>query len=314
MSINLKVKLNKNANKCIIIQFRCILFPIGGVLQVHLLDIKQLSSCQITEIFNLTKRLKLKKEGPLLDGKNFILFFPETSLRTRITFEKGIKDLGGECILFPPGTLDRREQLIDTIKYVENWADGIVVRHADYSKIEEMAKHSTIPIINAMTSDNHPCEILADLYSISEKKENYKELVYTFVGPIGNISRSWANIAKIMNLDFNHVSVAGNEIAEQSHNYKFHTQLEEILMKSDVVLTDSLPSQFRTDDYISKYQITLERMKLTNKHSILNPCPPFFRNEEVSEDVISSDYFVGHSFKKNLVYVQQAIILYCLFN
>ncbi|KRE41787.1 hypothetical protein [Paenibacillus sp. Soil522] len=163
-------------------------------------------------------------------------------------------------------------------------------------------------------SDNHPCEILADLYSISEKKEKYKELVYTFVGPAGNISRSWTNIANIMNLEFNHVCLAGNELAEHSHNYKFHTELEIVLKKSDVILTDSLPNQFRTEEYINKYQITLERMKLTKKHSILNPCPPFFRNEEVSEDVISSDYFVGHEFKKNLVYVQQAIILYCLFN
>lgn len=280
---------------------------------MHLLDINQLSSVDITEIFNIAKRLQQKKEGTRLEGKTFILFFPETSLRTRITYEKGIKDLGGECILFPPETLDRREELIDTVKYLENWADGIVVRHANFSKIEQMAKHSAIPIINAMTSDNHPCEILADLYSISEQKENYKELVYTFVGPAGNISRSWANIAKVMNLKFNHVSVVGNELFEQSPNYKFHTELEEILTSSDVVLTDSLPNQLRTEDYIRKYQITLERMKLTNKHSILNPCPPFFRNEEVSEDVISSEYFVGYAFKKNLVYVQQAIIFYCLF-
>lgn len=248
------------------------------------------------------------------EDKTFILFFPENSLRTRITFEKGIKDLGGECILFPPEALDRREELIDTVKYIENWADGIVVRHSDFMKINEMAKYSSIPIVNAMTSVNHPCEILADLYSISERKNNYRELVYTFVGPASNISRSWTNVAKIMNLDFNHVSLAGNEITEQSRNYMFHTELEEVLKHSDVILTDSLPDQFRTDDYISKYQITLERMMLTKKHSILNPCPPFFRNEEVSEEVINSDYFVGHSFKKNLVYVQQAIILYCLSN
>lgn len=240
---------------------------------MHLLDIKQLSGEDITSIFNISSDLQQKKETRRLEGKTFALFFPETSLRTRVTFEKGIKDLGGECILFPPETLDRREQLTDTIKYMENWVDGIVVRHSDFSKIEEMARHSVIPIINAMSSYNHQCEILADLFSISKLKANYKELVYTFVGPAGNISRSWANIAKVMNLKFNHVCVVGNELIEQSPTYKFHTELEEILMGSDVVLTDSLPSQFRTADYIEKYQITLERMKLTKKHSILNPCP-----------------------------------------
>ncbi|MNS32910.1 Ornithine carbamoyltransferase [compost metagenome] len=283
-------------------------------MDLHLLNVDELSSIQIVEIFDLTKRLREHKSKRLLQGKNFILFFPESSLRTRVTFEKGIQDLGGECIVFSPETLDRREKLVDTIKYIENWADGIVVRHSDFAKIKEMAKHSTIPIVNAMTSVNHPCEILADLYSISEEKSNYRDLVYTFVGPAGNISRSWTDVAKVMNLNFNHVSSAGNEITEQSHNYRFHTELEEVLKHSDVVLTDSLPSQFRTDEYIPKYQITLERMMLTKKNSMLNPCPPFFRNEEVSEDVICSDYFVGHSFKKNLLHVHQAILLYCLSN
>lgn len=81
---------------------------------------------------------------------------------------------------------------------------------------------------------------------------------------------------------------------------------------SDVVLTDSLPINLRTEDYIKEYQITIERMNLTNKGALLNPCPPFFRNEEVSNEAISSDYFVGYEFKKNLLYVQQAIILFCL--
>jgi ornithine carbamoyltransferase len=282
---------------------------------MHLLDINNLTSFQINEIFYLIENLRLIEEGHPLSGKTFILFFPETSLRTRITFEKGIKDLGGKCILFPPETLERREQLSDTIKYIENWADGIIIRHSDFGIIEELSRHSSIPIINAMTSFNHPCEILSDLYSISKTKENYKELTYTFVGPANNISRSWMEIAKVMNLNFNHVCISGNELGEESLNYKFHTDLEAILVDSDVILTDSLTKELRSnDDYISKYQITLERMRLTKQESILNPCPPFYRNEEVSEDAISSDYFVGYAFKKELIYVQQAVILYCLLN
>jgi ornithine carbamoyltransferase len=282
------------------------------VEQMHLLDISQLSSFQIHEIFELTEKLTLKQEGNILDGKTFILFFPESSLRTRITFEKGIKDLGGECVLFPPEALDKREQLGDVIQYIENWADGVIIRHPDFSKIEELTRHTSVPIINAMTSDNHPCEILSDLYSISRRKENFQQLVYTFVGPASNISKSWMSIAKVMDLNFNHVFTRGNELCEDSRNYKFHTDLEGIFMDSEVILTDSLPIELRTNEYISNYQITLERMKLTKKHSMLNPCPPFFRNEEVSEDAISSDYFVGYAFKNHLIYVQQAILLYCL--
>ncbi|MBP1968523.1 ornithine carbamoyltransferase [Virgibacillus natechei] len=278
---------------------------------LNLLGINDLSEFQISEIFALGDKLKSHNSGNNLNGKTFILFFPESSIRTRITFEKGIKDLGGECILFPPDTLDKREKLTDVIQYIENWADGVIVRHPDSSKIQELSRYTSIPIINAMTSDNHPCEILSDLYSISKIKEDYRDLVYTFVGGAGNISRSWMNIAKVMNLKFNHVCTSGNELCKDNLNYKFHSDLDTVLMSSDVILTDSLSSDLRTNEYINKYQITLERMKSTKRQSILNPCPPFFRNEEISENAISSDYFVGYGFKKNLIYVQQAIILYC---
>lgn len=283
---------------------------------MHLLDIGELSPEGIEELYALADTLNDGGERESLKGKTFALFFPESSLRTRMTFEKGIKSLGGECILFPPETLDKRERLSDVIGYVANWADGIVVRHADYAKVEELSRHSPIPIVNAMTSYNHPCEILTDFYSISRLKADYKELVYTFVGPAGNILRSWMALAKIMDLRFVHVCAPGNEQDTDAspRNYAFRTDLKSALADSDIVLTDSLKDEFRTEGYIRDYQLTLDRMKLTRSGSLLNPCPPFFRGEEVGEDVIESDYFVGHAFKKNLFYVHQAIVLYSLRN
>ncbi|MCM3180670.1 hypothetical protein [Cytobacillus horneckiae] len=154
------------------------------------LSLNELSERQVNEIFSLATKIKLIDNINVLNGKNFVLFFPESSIRTRITFEKGIKDLGGESVLFPPESLDKREELEDVIKYISNWAEGVIIRHSDFSKVQELSRHSSVPIINAMTSENHPCEILSDLYSISEKKGNYKDLVYTFVGSKSNISRS----------------------------------------------------------------------------------------------------------------------------
>lgn len=281
---------------------------------MNLLDINEWSTDQILNIFHLTDEIKLGMHKNCFTGKAFILFFPESSIRTRITFERGIKELGGECILFPSETLDKREQLSDVIKYIENWAQAVIVRHTNFSKIQELCSHSTIPVINAMSAVNHPCEILSDLYSISKRREQFQELVYTFVGPAGNISKSWAAIANLMNLKFNHVCTKGHELGDDSDNYKFYTDLDETLMKSDVVLTDSLPKELQNQEYITKYQITLERMKLTRNSAMLNPCPPFFRGEEISEEAISSEFFVGYAFKKDLLFVQQAIILHCLLN
>lgn len=282
----------------------------AGVM--HLLELQALIEEQVIEIFELAKKLKANQSTKLLSGKTFILFFPETSLRTRLTFEKGIKDLGGECILFPPQTLDTRESPVDVMNYLSNWADALIVRHPNQSMLSELATYGTIPVINAMTDRNHPCEILSDLFSLSELRENFSELVYTYVGPVSNILRTWTEAARVMNLQFNHVCTFENELTQNIKNYRFSTHLEETLVGSDVVLTDSLPSEYLNSEYLSSYQITLDRMKKANPGALFNPCPPFYWNEEASDEVIHSPYFVGYAFKKNLIYVQQAILIYCL--
>jgi ornithine carbamoyltransferase len=278
---------------------------------MNLVSIRDLSESHIAGIFAWADKLMLHEYPSILKGKTFVLFFPETSIRTRITFEKGIKDLGGECLLFPTETLNKREELRDVISYLGNWADGVIVRHPDFTKLQELAAFSPVPIVNAMTSEEHPCEILSDLYTISKWRSDYRELVYTFVGTACNISRSWMHMAQVVNLAFHQVCVSGHELSEDGPNYKFHSDLDPVLRYSDVVLTDSLPGELRTPEYIRSYQITLERMRQTGSRSLLNPCPPFFRGEEVSEDAVGSEYFAGYGFKRNLIYVQQAILLYC---
>lgn len=275
------------------------------------LSINDLNVEGIDRIFSMADTLQLGNKLHL-KGKTFVLFFPESSIRTRVSFEKGIKDLGGDCIVFPPSTLDKRELLKDVSNYIKNWADGIVVRHSDYNKVCDLARGSDVPVINAMTAYNHPCEILSDIYSIRKLRNNYLNLNYTFVGGDGNIINSWIMASEVLGLTLNHVCLDGYRIKKDDEKYRFTTTLNGVLEDSDIILTDPLPEELRNDEYYNKYQITLERMQRCKKDAMLNPCPPFYRGEEVNEDVIKSDYFVGYEFKKNLVYVQQAIILYCL--
>ncbi|WP_309119919.1 ornithine carbamoyltransferase [Paenibacillus sp.] len=284
-----------------------------GLDNMHFIDLLHFTSGHIQEIYTIADTLKANPGGKPLEGKTFVLFFPQTSLRTRTTFQSGIRQLGGDCILFPPETLDRREELIDTVKYLENWADGIVVRHPDAAKVRLLAEHASIPVINAMTNENHPCEVVADLYALRQRREDYLDLVYTYVGPIGNIFKAWADLAEVMNLRFHHVCTPENEYREPSTNYRFHSALVDILPKSDVILTDSLPASYQNSKYIDAYQITFEKLHTAKPGAMLNPCPPFFRSEEVSHDAIESEYFVGHGFKKDLLLVQQAILVYCSF-
>ncbi|MEE1027411.1 MAG: peptide transporter, partial [Agathobacter sp.] len=121
----------------------------------HFFHLNDFTKKEIGQIFELADKLKADKGVcDWLKGKTIVLFFPESSIRTRVSFEKGIKMLGGDTILFPPEALDKKEDIKDVIGYLENWADMVIVRHKDLSLIEYMAKHSKIPIINAMTSVN----------------------------------------------------------------------------------------------------------------------------------------------------------------
>ena len=273
----------------------------------HFFHLNDFTKKEIGQIFELADKLKADKGVcDWLKGKTIVLFFPESSIRTRVSFEKGIKMLGGDTILFPPEALDKKEDIKDVIGYLENWADMVIVRHKDLSLIEYMAKHSKIPIINAMTSVNHPCEILADLYSLSKRYKDYTEKEVLFMGAKGNIGNTWKEASEFVGFNFTQTCPRGYEIDGASVCY----EIDKALVGKDIICTDSIPSAARDD--FKGYQITLERLSYANTDACLNPCPPFFRGEEVSADAIDSKYFVGYEFKKSLVEVQQAIICYLL--
>lgn len=281
---------------------------------MHVHQIQDLTRSQILDIFQLADQLRADpgRYSRALAGKTFLLFFPEGSLRTRLTFEKGIRQLGGECLLFAPAVLDKKERLEDVAGYMANWADGMIVRHSDDARVAELCEVSAIPVINAMTKRTHPCEILSDLYSIRERWPHFEQLVYTYVGCPGNIGRTWLEAARVLQLQFRHVGFERWRLEEDGPHYRFCTELETALPGSHVVLTDSLPDGEASSEYKQKYMITADRMRLCGEEALLNPCPPFFRGEEVSADAIASDFFAGCRFKSGLLPVQQAILLYSM--
>lgn len=262
---------------------------------------------EIYEIFQWADKLA-KEECRVkpLEGKTVVLFFPEGSIRTRVTFEKGVKELGGNTILFPPSALDKKEKLQDVAGYLENWADAVVIRHGDIRVVKEVAEHASIPVINAMTSENHPCEILADMYALSKRCGDFEQKKFLFVGAKGNIGNSWRTASELMGFQLEQCCPPGYEL----ENIRCYHNMEDAFEGKDIICTDAVPDHAKED--FRHYQVSLQHMQKANPGAILNPCPPFFRGEEVSEDVINSDYFVGYGFKKHLLTVQQAILCYLL--
>lgn len=272
-----------------------------------LVFIDDFSKEEIYEIFKLADELAddVSQVKPL-EGKTVVLFFPESSIRTRVTFEKGIQELGGKTILFPTEALDKKEKIQDVIGYLENWVDAVIVRHSDIRLVKSMAEYARIPIINAMTAENHPCEIITDLYALSKIHKDIEKKKYLFVGAKGNIGNTWKTASELMGFELEQCCPVGYEI----DNINLHTNIDEAVIGKDIICTDSIANKVKED--FKEYQITLKLMKKANQGAILNPCPPFFRGEEVSEDVIDSEYFVGYGFKKCLINVQQAILCYLL--
>ena len=264
------------------------------------------TASDIYDIFRIADEVLQGKYNDILKGKSVVLFFSSSSIRTRVTFEKGIYLLGGQPILFPTETLDKKEDLKDVCGYLNNWADMIIVRHKDMDVLEKMAKYSEVPVINAMTDSNHPCEIVTDMYSLSKIRDDFVKDKYLFCGKSGNIGLAWKEASEVMGLDLSQCCGIGYEM----DGVKIYHSIKEAVKGKDIICTDSLPADILND--FRECQVTREIMYMANENAVLNPCPPFYRGEEVSDDVIESEYFVGYEFKKNLLAVQQAVMIWCM--
>ncbi|MCM1040464.1 MAG: peptide transporter [Ruminococcus sp.] len=272
----------------------------------NLIRLTDLQASEVYEIFHIADELNAGKYRDFLKGKSVILFFPTSSIRTRVTFEKGIYLLGGQPVLFPSDALDKKEDIKDVCGYLDNWADILIVRHKDIQLLEKMSLYANVPLINAMTDVNHPCEVLSDMYSLSKIRDDFTKDNYLFCGRAGNIGLAWKEASAVMGFELSQCCGAGYEMEDVAVYHDIKTAIK----GQDIICTDSLPAAALPD--FADCQVSREIMDMANKNALLNPCPPFYCGEEVSADAIDSEYFVGYGFKKNLLVVQQAVMIYCL--
>lgn len=257
---------------------------------------------KLSDLFTLARKYE-EHRGPIHDGCA-ALFFPSSSLRTRMTFELGAKRMGLTPITFPPETLDKPEALTDVASYLSQWADVLIARHPDISVLETLASANVLPVVNGMTDVNHPCEVLSDLYFLSHTRDIY-ELRFVFVGATGNIGRAWQEAATAFGIDLTQCCPAHLAMPGTAWN----GDLLEAVHQADVIITDG-PGPHAEE--LRSFQVTRKLLDAAPKGVLLNPCPPFVRGREVSADAIESPAFVGYEFKRSLLPVQQAIMATCM--
>jgi ornithine carbamoyltransferase len=264
----------------------------------HLLRLNDWTIADLQELFDRADQYRAG-DGPMFSGCA-ALFFPPSSLRTRLSFERGAALMGLQPVTFPPASLDTGEELADIAGYLAQWADIVVARHPDIRVLERLAASGVIPVINAMTDCNHPCEILSDLYALSHDTDP-TGLRYVFVGPDGNIARAWLEAALAFDLKI--VQCCPLDI--HTPGMPWNEDLLAVMPGADVILTDG-PGKH--EQAMALYQVTGELLDLAPDSVRLAPCPPFVRGREVSVDAIDHPAFVGYSFKSSLLPVQQALM------
>ena len=294
----------------------------------HLLKLIDLSTEEITEILNLSDQLKYELKNniphPRLAGKTLGMIFQKSSTRTRVSFEVGMYQLGGHPLFLSANDLQigRGEPTADTARVMSRYCDGIMIRTFEQAEVEEFAKYSTIPVINALTDFAHPCQIFADLLTIREYKGSFEGLKVCFIGDTNNMANSFIVGALKVGMKFTLASPAGYvlhpEIAafvKDNPNFEQTTDVLAAAKEADAVVTDVWASmgdeaeaQKRQQDFVG-YQINNEVMANAKSDAIVLHCLPAHREEEITTEVFGKYANVIFDEAENRLHVQKAILV-----
>ncbi|MCR4417343.1 MAG: ornithine carbamoyltransferase [Ignavibacteria bacterium] len=297
-----------------------------------LVEIQDLSLEEIYQIFELSSSLKLKllsgEPHRLLEGKTLGMIFAKPSTRTRVSFEVGIYQLGGIGMYFGPNDLQlkRGETIADTARVLSRYLNGIMIRTFSHQDVIDLAKYASIPVINGLTDLHHPCQVLADLFTILEKKRKLEGLKLAYVGDGNNMAHSLLQGCSKVGMDIAIATPKGyepqKEIVNQAiENAKYFNSKVEVfenpidaVRNADIVYTDvwaSMGQEAEAEERRKKfvpYQVNSELVKYAKDDYLFMHCLPAHRGEEVTDEVADSPNSVIFDEAENRLHVQKAIM------
>ncbi len=299
----------------------------------HCLTLADLTRDDILYLLDLSGRIKEKiksgEEYKPLKGVILGMIFEKSSTRTRLSFEAGMKRLGGDAIFLSSRDiqLGRGETIEDTARVVSRYVDIIMIRTFEHSRLERFAHYSSVPVINALTDLLHPCQVLADLFTIKEKLGRIDDIKVAYVGDGNNMANSWLIAAGVMGFSLSvatpkdcavngHILDKAKDLAKGSGTRIVITEDPvEAVRDADVIYTDVWASMGQEEQKEKKhallrpYQVNGELVKYAKDNFIFMHCLPAHRGEEVTDEVIDSDHSVVWDEAENRTYAQLAVIL-----
>ena len=294
----------------------------------HFVDISDFKKSELKNIISFAKRIKNNpnKYKNLLQNKSLGMIFEKQSNRTRLSFDIGMKKIGGNVIELDKKGIGfgKRESDSDMINVLSQYIDCLIIRNNDHSKIKELSRLNLLPIINGLSNFSHPCQILSDIFTIEEILGPIDKQNITWVGDINNVLISLLQASHIFRFRLKIASPKALLLKNRSlinkfksTNISFCSDPIEAIKGTDCVMTDVWVSMgekklVKKKKIFKNFQVNENLMQHTHKKTIFMHCLPAHRNEEVVDSVIDSKKSVVWQQAQNRMYVQQSILNYCI--
>ena len=291
----------------------------------HFLTLKDLSSTELHDLVARAIELKrMHKAGEIyqpLKNKVLGMIFEKSSTRTRVSFESAMIQFGGGSIFLSPNDtqLGRGEPVEDSARVISSMVDAVMIRTFEHSKVETFAKYSSVPVINALTDDYHPCQLLADIQTYVEHRGSIKGKTVTWVGDGNNMCHSYINAAEQFGFNLNIATPVGYEpdadiVSNSKAQINLYSDTLSAVKGVDLVVTDVWASmgqeeeQRKREQAFADFQVNKEVMALANDDALFMHCLPAHRDEEVTSDVIDGEQSVVWDEAENRLHAQKALL------
>jgi ornithine carbamoyltransferase len=293
----------------------------------HFLDLDRFATPELRGILDLGFAYKNGRGDRPLEGKTLAMIFEKPSTRTRVSFEVAMRQLGGDTIIL--GTQDsqlgRGETIADTARVLSRYVDAIMIRTNQAQKLEDLARYATVPVINGLTDTSHPCQIMADVMTLQEKKGPVANTVVAWSGDGNNVAASWIHAA--VRFGFELRLACPDELSPEQRvldwaqreggRVRLTTKPEEAVAGADCVVTDTWVSMgaeanVSRHNLLAPYRVDDRLMAEAKPDAIFMHCLPVKRGEEVTASVVDGPQSVVWDEAENRLHVQKGILAWCL--
>jgi len=293
----------------------------------HFLDIDRHETAELRRMLDLGFAYKNGRHDRPLEGKTLAMIFEKPSTRTRVSFEVAMRQLGGDVIILDTSSsqLGRGETIADTARVLSRYVDAIMIRTNHAAKLDELARHATVPVINGLTDSSHPCQIMADLMTLQEKKGPLGDTVVAWSGDGNNVAVSWVHAAARFGFDLRLACPEPlqppPQVVEWARREGGRVRLvaepAEAVAGADCVVTDTWVSMgaeasVNRHNLLAPYRVDERLMAKAKPDAIFMHCLPAKRGEEVTAGVIDGPQSVVWDEAENRLHVQKGILAWCL--